>query len=929
MSASSQHPSPPHGGQQPSQLNQQDVQYREERREEQQLQDMQDHAAAPMHRVSSVGSHGQLMALPHYMQKTENRNHKLEAVAQGHKAQHDAELAHERAQRETWQREHPHDAHDPSQFQHHVNFKQHDQHGAQHGPQYGQYSPSNGGQPPPQNDQQDVQYRDEHHFHEREADDGEEEALGGGRTTFASIQQPQHAGSVLQKEGVSGASLLAGLSNSTGRMDAISPSSSGEVAAGEIDAREEGTRDANAAAHEEQQHSSHHHLDHLSSPHHHQHHHQQPQQQEMDEFRRQQEQDQQEARELKEQQEQRWHEYQAEEETWHKQQQQGQEATLINPREHEAKLTRKHSMSNRHQQDYGSSSTSLREEEELRYQQQEQEQQHPHEQASRRNQLTRKNSMSNRHQQDLGSPTMSLRGPHTDARYPSSPHAETRGLQRLPASSATEDLPESHGADGRGATARNAQMEAAKANLAMGGERKRSLRRDAGPDNEQGEINSPAAPHSTHVARRSTSTSTIAGAAVAGEGGERDGAEDEEGRSVLRKEGVSGASLLAGLNTGAQPGLPGISTAQLNKVPSIDERLQQQYFNKSNAPRTAAAAAAQHDAPAMISGRNVSKSGENWSLRTGSVVPPPPVVIPAAAKDVARLLSNSNEARRISDESLSSPAGLPPPPPSQEPPVNRANRVQSAARLQHSLNEKYEQLGSPRVNVNAADGAVLDGGLWSNPADAATGRHDDSSSYDESVSSIHSSPTLSPLAEPDASPPPAIPIVAGVSVPVAQQQEQQQYRDESSNGVSYASNGVSYASPPRNAPMQQQQQQQHQQHQQYTEASYTHATAPPSSAQMKNSPHVEKLLALAGESNVTGEQSMQLRAAVYEAQQGDCNRLCGLFLGICESSGKLKKDNIVLQSRLGELSEQLVRSPFLPPYSYAYDHSFAHVMCST
>ena len=98
---------------------------------------------------------------------------------------------------------------------------------------------------------------------------------------------------------------------------------------------------------------------------------------------------------------------------------------------------------------------------------------------------------------------------------------------------------------------------------------------------------------------------------------------------------------------------------------------------------------------------------------------------------------------------------------------------------------------------------------------------------------------------------------------------------------------------------------------------------------MKNSPHVEKLLALAGESNVTGEQSMQLRAAVYEAQQGDCNRLCGLFLGICESSGKLKKDNIVLQSRLGELSEQLVRSPFSPPHSYAYDYSFAHVMCST
>ena len=244
--------------------------------------------------------------------------------------------------------------------------------------------------------------------------------------------------------------------------------------------------------------------------------------------------------------------------------------------------------------------------------------------------------------------------------------------------------------------------------------------------------------------------------------------------------------------------------------------------------------------------------------------------------------------------------------------MNRVNRVQSAARLQHSLNEKYEQLGSPRVNVNAADGAVLDGGLWSNPADAATGKHDDSSSYDESGSSIHSSPTLSPLAEPGASPPTV------VSVSVDQQQEQQHHRDESSNGVSYAS-------PPRNAPMQQQQQQQRQ----YTEASYTQAAAPPSSAQMKNSPHVEKLLALAGESNVTGEQSMQLRAAVYEAQQGDCNRLCGLFLGICESSGKLKKDNIVLQSRLGELSQQLVRSPPPPPHSYAYDHSFAHVLCST
>ena len=54
------------------------------------------------------------------MQKTANWHHEHDSVIQGHKAQHDAELAHERAQRETWQREHPHDVHDPSQLQHHA-----------------------------------------------------------------------------------------------------------------------------------------------------------------------------------------------------------------------------------------------------------------------------------------------------------------------------------------------------------------------------------------------------------------------------------------------------------------------------------------------------------------------------------------------------------------------------------------------------------------------------------------------------------------------------------------------------------------------------------------------------------------------------------------------------------------------------------------
>ena len=62
--------------------------------------------------------------VPHYMQKTANWHHEHDSVIQGHKAQHDAELAHERAQRETWQREHPHDVHDPSQLQHHAHFKQ-------------------------------------------------------------------------------------------------------------------------------------------------------------------------------------------------------------------------------------------------------------------------------------------------------------------------------------------------------------------------------------------------------------------------------------------------------------------------------------------------------------------------------------------------------------------------------------------------------------------------------------------------------------------------------------------------------------------------------------------------------------------------------------------------------------------------------------
>ena len=60
--------------------------------------------------------------VPHYMQKTENWHQEHDSVAQGHKAQHDAELAHEREQRETWQREHPHDVHDPSQYQHHAHF---------------------------------------------------------------------------------------------------------------------------------------------------------------------------------------------------------------------------------------------------------------------------------------------------------------------------------------------------------------------------------------------------------------------------------------------------------------------------------------------------------------------------------------------------------------------------------------------------------------------------------------------------------------------------------------------------------------------------------------------------------------------------------------------------------------------------------------
>jgi hypothetical protein len=60
---------------------------------------------------------------PHYMDGTDASKHHHDGedlILRNQK--HDAELAHEREQRETWQREHPHDAHDPSQFEHHAHF---------------------------------------------------------------------------------------------------------------------------------------------------------------------------------------------------------------------------------------------------------------------------------------------------------------------------------------------------------------------------------------------------------------------------------------------------------------------------------------------------------------------------------------------------------------------------------------------------------------------------------------------------------------------------------------------------------------------------------------------------------------------------------------------------------------------------------------
>ena len=51
---------------------------------------------------------------------------------------------------------------------------------------------------------------------------------------------------------------------------------------------------------------------------------------------------------------------------------------------------------------------------------------------------------------------------------------------------------------------------------------------------------------------------------------------------------------------------------------------------------------------------------------------------------------------------------------------------------------------------------------------------------------------------------------------------------------------------------------------------------------------------------IAPEQGTALQAAVQSAVEGDCDRLCSLFLGMCESGGRLKKQVAVLQAEANE-----------------------------